>query len=179
MNILTLPISSRDRRQGNIAASVTLVKYGDYQCPASADARLIVQEIQQLLGNRLCFVYRHFPQVELYPRGQHAAEAAEAAANQGKFWQMHNHLFTHQDTLDDGFLVEYAAELNLDVQRFLREVTGDFYVQRVLEDRESGRKSGVRRTPAFFINGYLYDSDWDRDSLLNALYSILDDNSCK
>lgn len=178
MNILTLPISSRDHRRGLTTASVTLVQYGDYQCPACADACLIVQEIKQLLGNRLCFVYRHFPQLELYPHGQHAAEAAEAAASQGKFWEMHDYLFAHQNALNDGFLVEYAVELNLDVQRFLQEVTGDFYVQRVLEDKESGRKSGIISTPTFFINCYRYDSDWNRDSLLNAISIILKDNCC-
>jgi protein-disulfide isomerase len=169
VNILTFPTSHRDHQQGLETAVVTLVNYGDYQCPRSAEAWHIVQTIQQQLGEKLRFVYRHFPQIEIHPEAQHAAEAAEAAASQDKFWEMHHCLLTHQQALGNGNLVEYAIVLNLDVERFLREVTSDMYVQRVQEDWESGVASGVRDTPTFFVNGNRYDGNLDRNSLLQAI----------
>jgi protein-disulfide isomerase len=178
VNTLTLPVSNRDHQRGLATAVLTLVQYGDYECPQCAEVHLIRKAIEAILGERLCFVYRHFPQVELHPNTLHAAEAAEAAASQGKFWEMHDCLLNHQQVLNNGFLVEYAALLNLDVPRFLREMTGDVYVQRVMEDWKSGKSSGVTHTPTFFINSDRYEGDWDEESLLNALYSTSTESKC-
>jgi protein-disulfide isomerase len=173
VNTLTVPVNHRDHRLGLSTAAFMLVQYGHYECSRGAEVHSTIQALQATLGDRLCFVYRHFPQVELYPHTLHAAEAAEAAASQSKFWEMHDCLLNHQHALDNGVLVEYAALLNLDVSRFLREMTRDVYVQRVMEDWNSGISSGVACTPTFFINGYRYDGDWDVESLRKALCSTL------
>jgi len=169
VSVLALPISYRDHIQGLPTAVMTLVKYGDYQCPDSAKAHGTVQEIQQQLGNSLCYVFRHFPRPNIHPQAQPAAEAAEAAAKQGKFWQMHDLLFANQHALKDGDLAEYAARLELDVMQFLREMSEDMYVQRVQADIDSGIQSGVDRTPTFFINRLRYDGACDKEGLIAAL----------
>src|SRR5881275_517537 len=115
---LTPLVSQHDHQQGPETAPVTVVEYGDYECPYCGEAYPIVKEIQLRLGERLRFVFRNFPLKEAHPHAEHAAEAAEAAAGQGKFWQMHDSLFEHQQALDDAHLVRYAAELKLDVDRF-------------------------------------------------------------
>lgn len=169
MNTLALPVSQRDHIRGLATAPITLVQYGDYQCPNCATAHLIIQTLQQQLSEQLCFVYRHFPHDDIHPDAQHAAEAAEAANSQGKFWQMHDCLYTNQQALDNGCLVEYAIALGLDINQFLDEVTGDIHVQRIQEDLESGRASGVTALPTFFINGLRYNGRLEQNALLNAI----------
>src|SRR6266487_1969993 len=115
---LTMPVSERDHRQGPATATVTLVEYGDYECPYCAEAYPVVKEIQRQLGPTLRFVFRHFPVTQIHPHARHAAEAAEATAAQGTFWHMHEMLFEHQDALDDEHLLHYAAALRLDTERF-------------------------------------------------------------
>jgi len=166
---LALPVSNRDHILGVETAAVTLVKYGDYQCPRSATAHATVQEIRQQMGEQLRFVHRHFPRTQIHPQAQNTAEAAEAAARQGKFWQMHNCLFEHQYALGDGDLVEYAAALGLDVTQFLRELSEDVHAERVRQDFESGLQSGVSSTPTFFINSIRYDGACDFQRLLAAI----------
>ncbi|BCL34500.1 DsbA family protein [Nostoc sp. MS1] len=166
MNTLTLPVSDRDHIQGLLTAPIILVEYGDYQCPDCAKFHLVIQSLQQKLSEQLCFVYRHFPCRHLHSDAQHAAEAAEAAANQGKFWEMHNCLYTNHQELGNGYLVEYAIALNLDIEKFLSEVTGDLFVKRVQEDLDSGKASGVITTPTLFINGFVYSDALDQDALL-------------
>jgi protein-disulfide isomerase len=114
---------------------------------------------------QLCFVFRHFPCLDHYLSAQHAAEAAEAAGAQGKFWQMHDRLFTHRYCFDDAGLIEHAVALRLDVNRFLQEMSLDFHVPRVLQDYESGKRSGVSYTPTFFINGLKFTGDWRQSAL--------------
>jgi protein-disulfide isomerase len=169
MNKLALPVSYRDHIQGLLTAPITLVEYGDYQCPDCAEAHSIIQKLQQDLSKQLCYVYRHFPRHNLHPDAQHAAEAAEAAANQGKFWEMHNYLYANHQELGNGYLVEYAIALNLDIEKFLSEVTGDLFVQRIQEDLDSGKSSGVITTPTFFVNDLIYSDNLDQDTLLNML----------
>lgn len=169
MNILIFPVSSRDHMQGSLTAPITLVQYGDYQCPHCAEAYLIIQALQQQLGEQLCFVYRHFPCHDIHPDAQHAAEAAEAAGSQDRFWQMHDCLYRNYQALSNGHLVEYASGLDLDVNQFLREVTGDMHVNRIQQDLESGKASGVSTTPAFFINNYRYNGSLTQDALLTAI----------
>lgn len=162
-------IHERDHIQGSTSASVTLIHYGDYYCPYCSEAHRVTQQIQAQLEDDLCYVFRHFPLPQLYPRVQKAAEAAEAAGNQGKFWQMHNKLFEKQSALTDVDFVEYAVELNLDVFRFLREIAEHTHAQRVQEDLRSGIERGITRTPTFFINNVRHDGNWSLKSLLAAI----------
>src|SRR5438445_3767940 len=118
---LTLPVSQRDHQQGPETAPVTLVEYGDYECPYCGEAYLIVKVIQRRLGDRLRFVFRNLPLTQSHPHAEHAADAAEAAAGQEKFWEMHDYLFEHQRALDDAHLLQYAVAHNLDEERFKRE----------------------------------------------------------
>jgi protein-disulfide isomerase len=166
---LTLPVGERDHVRGPASAPVTLVEYGDYECPHCGRAYPIVKQIQEAMGRRLRFVFRNFPLRESHPHAQSAAEAAQAAGAQGRFWEMHDRLFERQFALDDASLVEYALELGLDVERFRRELERRVYEPRVREDFRSGVTSGVNGTPTFFINGERYDDAWDAVTLLAAL----------
>ena len=166
---LTLPVGERDHIQGPAGAAVTLVEYGDYECPHCGRAYPIVKAIQQQMGPRLRFVYRNFPLRESHPHAEQAAEAAEAAAAQGKFWEMHDRLFERQFALDGEYLIEYAGDLGLDVGRFRKELGEGVYEPRVREDFRSGVTSGVNGTPTFFINGVRHDDSWDLEPLLAAL----------
>ncbi|MGG6263026.1 DsbA family protein [Leptolyngbya sp. AN03gr2] len=172
-NYLMLPVSDRDHCQGDPTAKITLVQYGDYQCPSCQVAGQIILSIQQQLGEQIRFVFRHFPQVNLHPQAHHAAEAAEAAASQNKFWEMHHHLLHHQSQLADGDLVQYAIALYLDVNQFLAEMTSDYHIARVQADIESGLQSGVIKTPTFFINGLKYSDQQCLETLLETVICAL------
>lgn len=164
-NQLAVPPSERDYRQGSLDARVVLVEYGDYQCPQCGELYTLIKTIQAHLKasffeeNYLCFVFRHFPQSQIHPQAQKAAVAATAAAAQGQFWQMYEILFEHHQELGDGYLVEYANNLGLDVAQFLRDIARGVYIERINEDIESGKLSGVTSTPALFINGIRYRND--------------------
>ena len=166
---LTLPVGERDHAQGPADAPVTLVEYGDYECPYCGHAYPIVKEVQQRLGDRLRFVFRNFPLATMHPHAEHAAEAAETAAAQGKFWEMHDQLYEHQRALDDHSLGRYAAQIGLDVDQFARDMEAHAQEPRVKEDFLSGVRSGVNGTPTFFINGARFDDSWDAETLLAAL----------
>jgi protein-disulfide isomerase len=165
--VLSLPVSDRDRIQGSPDAAVTLVFYGDYQCPASAHAHRILQTLPT--KDSLCIVFRHFPQPHLYPHAQRAAEAAESAGEQGRFWQMHQILFEHQDTLDNGNLLEYAIDLGLNGMRFLQDLTKHIHAAKIKADYQSGIESGIKQTPTWFINGKCYEGTWGVESLNLAI----------
>ena len=167
-NRLLVPISEQDHIQGLVSASVALVEYGDYQCPICGEAHQLIKAIQQQL-NDLCFVFRHFPQPEIYPYAQRAAEAAASAAAQGKFWQMHDILFTHQQELGNDHLVEYANNLGLDIPPFLQDISSQVHIDRINQDIESGLNSGVTAAPALFINGIRYTSRWNIEELMAAI----------
>jgi len=154
---LGLPVGERDHVQGSATASVTLVEYGDYECPYCRAAVPIVQELQQLLGDQLRFVFRHFPLTRLHPHAQHAAEVAEAAAAQERFFEMHATLFEHQEALEDDHLVQYASDLQLDAARVGRELRAHAHADRVREVFENGVSSGVRGTPTFYLDDVRYD----------------------
>ena len=168
---LIVPVGERDHISGELTAPVTLVEYGDFECTDCGHAYPIVKEIQERLGDRLCFVYRYFPMATIHPHARHAAEAAEIAAKQGKFWQMHDYLFENQMELDDDSLKRYADNLGLDMKQFNREFDEHVYAARVREDFMSGMRSGVNGTPTFYINGVRYDESWDAESLFEALES--------
>jgi protein-disulfide isomerase len=166
---LRVPVSERDHIQGPARAPVTLVEYGDYECPACGQAYWIIKKLQQALAGRLRFVFRNFPLANIHPHAQIAAEAAEAAAAQRKFWEMHDVLFENQNALEEEDLAEYANNLGLDTDRLLEEIDSGTYSGRVREDFQSGVRGGVNGTPTFFINGVRYDGAYDSESLLAAL----------
>ena len=170
---LTPPVSQHDHQQGPETAPVTLVEYGDYECPYCGQAYPIVKEIQHRLENRLRFVFRNFPLTQSHPHAEHAAEAAEAAAVQEKFWEMHDYLFEHQQALDDAHLVQYAVALNLNEETFKREMTEHVHTNRVREDFLSGVRSGVNGTPTFFINGVRHDDSYELETLLAAIEAAM------
>jgi protein-disulfide isomerase len=166
---LAVPVNDRDHSQGPATAAVTLVQYGDYECPYTRQSTAVVRAIQQQLGNQLRFVFRNFPLVEIHHHALHAALAAEAAAEQGKFWQMHDSIFHHQHTLEDADLNRFAELVGLEMQQFTRALAEQHSLARIEEDMESGERSGVQGTPTFFINGVLYLGSWEQDVLLPAL----------
>jgi protein-disulfide isomerase len=170
--VLTPPVSARDHAAGPEGAAVTLVEYGDYECPHCGRAYPIVKTIQEQLGSRLRFVFRNFPLSQIHPNAQHAAEAAEAAAAQGYFWEMHDALFEHQRALTSRRLVEYATAIGLDSERFQREISDGTHQARVRDDFRSGVRSGVNGTPTFFVNGVRHDGAWDVEALLEALGGV-------
>jgi protein-disulfide isomerase len=166
---LTLPVGPRDHIQGPDTAPVTLVEYGDYQCPYCGAAYPIVKRVQQRLGDRLRFVFRNFPLSEIHPLALGAAEAAEAAGAQGKFWEMHDRLFENQRALDPSHLVQSARALGLDVGQFERALAEHTFLDRIHEDFLSGARSGVNGTPTFYINGRRHDASYDEETLVAAL----------
>ena len=166
---LTVPVSDGDHSIGPIDAPVTLVEYGDYQCPYCGRAFPIVQEVRRRLGDQLRFVFRNFPLTQIHEHAEHAAEVAEAAAAQGKFWPTHDWLFRHQFALDDESLLEGVRDLGLDVERVRRELADSTHRARVREDFLSGIKSGVNGTPTFYINGIRHDADYGLETLIAAI----------
>ena len=169
MSKLTPPISERDHSRGPADAPVTLVEYGDYECPYCGEAYPIVKALQQRLGDQLRFVFRNFPLSQAHPHAEHAAEAAEAAGDQDMFWEMHDMLYENQQALEDEDLLRYATALGLDVSRFTRDIAKHGPAGRVREDFRSGVRSGVNGTPSFFINGVRHDGSYDLATLLAAI----------
>jgi protein-disulfide isomerase len=170
---LTPPVSARDHVIGPALASVTLVEYGDFECPHCAAAHPVVTELRHRLGNVLRFAFRHFPLTRIHPHAQRAAEAAEAASAQGRFWQMHDILFENQSALEDQDLVLYAVALGFDVERFQLELVGGVHLPRVREDFLNGVRGGVNGTPTFFINGVRHDGGYELSSLESAVRAAL------
>jgi protein-disulfide isomerase len=166
---LNLPVNDCDHMQGPRTAPVSLVEYGDYECPYTGQAYPIVKEVQKRLGDNLLFVFRNFPLREIHLHAEHAAEAAEAAAAQGKFWDMHDYLFEHQQALDDNHLTQYAKRLGINSDRFQREMSGHIYTSLIDKSLGEGIASGVEGTPTFFINGVRHNGSWDLEILLTAI----------
>lgn len=172
MAYLAEPVTDHDHILGPATAPTTLVEYGDYECPYCGAAHPVVEKVRQRLGDRLRFVFRHFPLTGTHPHAEHAAEAAEAMGVQGHFWTMHNLLFEHQRHLDDENLERYAQMAGADMTRFVREFTTHVYVPRIRHDLETGLRSGVNGTPTFFINGLRYDGVPDVASLTLAIETV-------
>lgn len=167
--ISTLPMPDRDHIQGPSDAPIKLVEYGDYECPYCGQAYPVVKEIQERLGARLCFAFRNFPLANAHPHAEHAAEAAEAAHEQGRFWEMHDLLYENQDALEDVDLAHYASDLGLDARRLIGDIQVEAHALRIREDFHSGVRNGVNGTPSFFINGVRYDGSYDVENLVAAL----------
>jgi len=171
---LSTPVSKKDHIQGRSNAAVTLVEYGDYECPACGATHEIVKMLQEKMGPKLRFVFRHFP-LEKHPHAERAAEAAEAAAVQGRFWEMHDALFENQDALEDEDILEYATDLGLDAGQLLSDFQSGKHRPRVREDFQSGIRSGVNGTPTFYINDARYDGPLEAASLLASLQHAAED----
>lgn len=153
MSKLKIPVNGQDHQTGNPEAKVILVEYGDYQCSHCGAAHPLIQQLLQQFGNELLFVFRNFPLQESHPQAMAAALAAEAAGKQGKFWEMHDTIYEHQDDLSGNSLLNYAEMLNLDMEKFVRDWKSNDTLSKIESDFESGIRSGVNGTPSFFING--------------------------
>jgi diadenylate cyclase len=163
------PVGTRDHVRGPEDAPVTLVKYGDYECPYCGQLHPVLEELRERSGERVRFVFRHFPLDSVHPRARRAALAAEAAASQGRFWEMHDLLYENQAELGEEALTRYAAELGLDLRRFEEDLANDHHAWRIEEDRLGGERAGVGGTPALFVNGVRYAGPMDLDGLLAAV----------
>jgi protein-disulfide isomerase len=169
---LTPPVSEKDHAEGPKNAPVTLVEYGDYECPHCGRAHPVLKEIQKEMGTQLRFVFRNFPLREAHPHALHAALAAEAAGVHGEreFWRMHDTIYEHQDALDDADLMAYGEACGVNPTEIERAFEGGDLTARVRADFRGGIRSGVNGTPTFFINGERYDDDWtDVPSFLSTL----------
>jgi protein-disulfide isomerase len=166
---LTVPVGPRDHVQGSADAPVTLLEYGDYECPYCGAAHPIVKEVQKRLGKGLRFVFRNFPLANMHPHATLAAEAAEVIGAQGKFWEMHDTLYEHQSALAENDLVRYASGLGVEGGKFTMELHKPVYAERVREDFASGVRSGVNGTPTFYINGVRHNGSYELEELLEAV----------
>ncbi|HEV7395714.1 MAG TPA: thioredoxin domain-containing protein [Pyrinomonadaceae bacterium] len=164
-----LDIRPDDHIQGPSGAPVTLLEYGDYECPYCGEAHPIVKQLQRTLGENMRFIFRNFPLTSVHAHAEEAAEAAESAGAQGKFWEMHDRLYEYQDELAHPHLIGHAQRLGLDVEKFEDELDRHVYMPRVREDFMSGVRGGVNGTPTFFINGVRHDGSYDFETLLEAV----------
>lgn len=170
---LAEPVSPADHLLGAPQAAVTIVEYGDFECPSCKQAAPVLALLLEKHPGRVRLAYRHFPLEEVHPHALGAAQAAEAAAGQGKFWQMHALLFANQHHLKPSQLRERALELELDMVRYDAEIGDEVYLQRVREHEQSARRSGVRATPTFFINGRLHDVSYGLQALAEGVEAAL------
>ncbi|HKO81482.1 MAG TPA: DsbA family protein [Chitinophagaceae bacterium] len=173
MKQLTPPVNSNDHIFGGPGALIELVEYGDYECPYCGRAYPIVKDIQQQLGNDIKFVFRDFPLSNIHPHAFSAALATEAAGLQGKFWEMHDIIFENQKTLDTENIFGFAGQLGLDIEHFKNDIQQKSLIDKVEKDFESGIRSGVNRTPTFFINGEKFIGEWRDNQLLQYLKILL------
>lgn len=169
MAILRIPVGPDDHVQGETDAPVTLVEYGDYECPHCGHAYPIVKAVQKHFGNRLCFAFRNFPLREAHQWAEAAAETAEFAATKGKFWEMHDLLFENQDKLSEELFGTLGMQLGLDRKSLLSALEENQFTERVGQDFSSGVRSGVNGTPTFFINGKRHDGDFELVTLVKAI----------
>jgi protein-disulfide isomerase len=170
---LVVPVGESDHVLGPETALVTLVEYGDYQCPYCGEAYPIIKELLDRVGRQVRFAFRNFPLATVHPHAEGAAEAAEAAGAQGRFWAMHDVLYENQEALGGEYLVRYASAVGLDETRFVGELTEHVHAARVREDFLGGVRSGVNGTPTFFINEGRHDGPFGLESLLGAVEAEL------
>ena len=168
---LAVPVDAeRDHIEGPVDASLTLVEYGDYQCPYCGAAYPEVKKVQRELGDKLRFVFRNFPLTNIHEHAMNAAETAEAASSQGKFWPMHDFLYEHQATLGDpGVTLDFAKKSGLNTQKLEQDIAKHVYQKRIKDDFMGGVKSGVNGTPTFYVNGIRHDGDAVAKALVEAL----------
>jgi protein-disulfide isomerase len=164
-----LPITDADHVRGGEHAAVTLVEFGDYECPGCGEAYVVIKRIESEMGDALRFVFRHFPYSRLHPHAELAAQAAEAAGAQGRFWEIHDLLFENQEALEFDDLVGYAKRLSLDLKHFRGDLKSEKYLERVRSDFRSGVQNGVFGTPAIFLNGIRHNDGADYETLSMAI----------
>lgn len=169
MSPLRPPVSSRDHVDGDPSAPIVLVEYGDYECPHCGTAYPVIKALQRQFHGRMCFVFRNFPLTQAHPHAEHAAEAAEAAASVGQFWAMHDAIFEHQNALDDSHLVRYAESIGVNGSVIESALATERFASHIRQDFLGGVRSGVNGTPTYFINGQIYDGEYDLTSLAAAL----------
>ncbi|MGD0769223.1 MAG: DsbA family protein [Tepidisphaeraceae bacterium] len=167
-HLLAEPVTEQDHAVGPASAPITIVEYGDYECPDCLNAVPVIEGVRQSLGGRLRFVFRHFPQSSIHPHASAAAEAAEAAAEQGKFWEMHAALFQHQKELAEVDLSHLALTLGLEIYKFETSRNQEKHRLRIRTDFESGLRSGVKGTPTLFMNGRRYDGPVNAKAIIAA-----------
>ncbi|NMH27425.1 DsbA family protein [Flavobacterium silvaticum] len=170
---LRKPVDADDHIEGNIHAAIELVEYGDYQCPHCQKAYYIVKRWQREFGDNLKLVFRNFPLENIHPLAKPAAIATEAAARQGKFWEMHDHLFENHDDFSRGKLVQFAEELGLNVTDFSKDLEDPELSAKVDADFYGGMRSGVNATPTFFVNGEKFEGSWDTGELRDFLQNLI------
>ena len=171
---LRAPVGQQDHRIGKPSATVTLIEYGDYQCSHCGYVYPLIKKLAKQFSSELVFVFRNFPLQESHPAAMIAAQAAEAAALQHKFWEMHDLIYEHQDELDKDNLMYFAETLNLNIEKFIRDSESHIVLSKIESDFESGVRSGVNGTPTFFINENRLDSyDETYESLVDAVMSAV------
>jgi len=168
MSDLKVPVTPADHARGPANAPVTLVEYGDYECPYCGEFNEAIKEVQDRLGDEFRYVFRQFPLVQIHPYAEHAAEIAEAAGAVGEFWAMHETLFANQQALEDANLIDYAQKTGLSPEAARAALRGQ-YREQILRDVEGGERSGVQGTPWVFIAGRQYDGPRDADSVCAAI----------
>ena len=166
---LAVPPQATDHARGSDHARVTLIEYGDFECPNCKLAAPTATLLLERYPGKIRFIFRHFPLEDAHPHALAAAEAAEAAAAQGRFWQMHDALFEHQAHLKDKDLYRYAGEVGLDLVRYKAEMDDHIYLQKVREQIDGGRRSHIRATPEFFIDGVVQDISFGMQALHDAV----------
>jgi protein-disulfide isomerase len=164
-----LPLNSTDHILGPASATVTVIEYGDFQCPYCRAAYPAVKILLKHFEDRVRFAFRHFPVVEMHPHAERAAEAVETAGAQGKFWQMHDLIFENQQHLEDEYLRQYAFRTKLDLQGYDRDMDRRIHLPRVHEQMNSGKQRGARGTPTFFVNGVIEDVSFGMEGLYKAI----------
>jgi protein-disulfide isomerase len=169
MATLKVPVTPEDHIQGDPDAELSLLEYGDYQCPHCGHAYGIVKQVQKHYGRRLRFVFRNFPLAQIHPHAQTAAETAEFAGAHGRFWEMHDLIFENQDRLGLPLLLALTEELGLDPQALRDALTAGEFEPRVRRDFQSGVRSGVNGTPTFFVGEHRHDGPWEFENLVTAL----------
>jgi protein-disulfide isomerase len=170
---LRVPVRPTDHIRGNPAAPVTVVEYGDYQCPHCAMAHPVVASLREQLGPALCFVFRHFPLTEIHPLAEPAAESAEFAGEHGRFWEMHDGLFENQNRLELPLLLDLARRLALPRAELQEVLATEKYQSTIQSDFIGGVRSGVNGTPAFFINGLRHDGSYAYKDLMFSIQQAL------
>jgi protein-disulfide isomerase len=166
---MVLPMEPRDHCLGSASARYSVVEYSDYESPSCGLTHWVLKELFREMGDEVCIVFRNYPLSKIRPQAQAAAEVAEAADAQGKFWLMHDRLFEHQDRLDPDHLREYARGISLDMATFERDLRSGAPARRVAEDLASGEAYGVHNTPTFFLNGTLYTGPPEFLPMLSAV----------
>ncbi|MBX3159043.1 MAG: thioredoxin domain-containing protein [Deltaproteobacteria bacterium] len=173
MSRLTIPVDERDHLRGSLRAPITLVEFGDFQCPFCGRTYGVLKELEARYARDLRVAFRHFPLTQIHPLAMIAAETAEAAGAQGKFWEMHDVLFENQPRFEYERLVAYVMNLDLDVDEFHEAIASHRHVPKIRDDFMGGVRSGVNGTPTLFLNGMRYDGQPERTPLVHAIENLL------